>query len=81
MHYGECPWLNPLMAPEVTFFILWTVSKSIGRVMKIFLQLNPKGVDFSAIKQELGLFQNVEDIHDVHASSLDGKYYMFSLQW
>ena len=55
--------------------------KSIGRVMKIFLQSNPKGVNLSAIEQELGLLQDVEEFQNVQASSLDRKYNVLSLHW
>ena len=79
MHFGDFPWLDPLMALGVTLFILWNVFKSLGRVTKIFLQSNPEGVDLSAIENELRTLNNVEDIHDVHAWSLDGKYHVLSL--
>ena len=79
MHFGDYPWLDPLMALGVTLFILWNVFKSLGRVTKIFLQSNPEGVDLSAIENELRALNNVEDIHDVHAWSLDGKYHVLSL--
>ena len=79
MHFGDYPWLDPLMALGVTLFILWNVFKSLGRVTKIFLQSNPEGLDLSAIENELRALNNVEDIHDVHAWSLDGKYHVLSL--
>ena len=79
MHFGDYSWLDPLMALGVTLFILWNVSKSLGRVIKIFLQSNPEDVDLLAIEEELRLLKNVEDIHDVHAWSLDGKYHVLSL--
>ncbi|MBT3213967.1 MAG: cation transporter [Deltaproteobacteria bacterium] len=79
MHFGDYPWLDPLMALGVTLFILWNVFKSLGRVTKIFLQSNPEGLDLSAIENELRTLNNVEDIHDVHAWSLDGKYHVLSL--
>ena len=79
MHFGDFPWLDPLMALGVTLFILWNVFKSLGRVTKIFLQSNPEGLDLSAIENELRTLNNVEDIHDVHAWSLDGKYHVLSL--
>ena len=79
MHFGDYPWLDPLMALGVTLFILWNVFKSLGRVTKIFLQSKPEGVDLPAIENELRRLNNVEDIHDVHAWSLDGKYHVLSL--
>ena len=79
MHFGDYSWLDPLMALGVTLFILWNVSKNLGRVIKIFLQSNPEDVDLLAIEEELRLLKNVEDIHDVHAWSLDGKYHVLSL--
>ena len=36
-------------------------------------------MDLLAIEEELRLLKNVEDIHDVHAWSLDGKYHVLSL--
>ena len=36
-------------------------------------------MDLSAIERELRTLQNVEDIHDVHAWSLDGNYHVLSL--
>ncbi len=79
MHFGDYSWLDPLMALVVTLFILWNVSKSLGRVIKFFLQSNPEDVDLLAIEEELRLLKNVEDIHDVHAWSLDGEYHVLSL--
>ena len=79
MHFGDYPWLDPLMALGVTLFILWNVFKSLGGVTKIFLQSNPEGVDLPAIENELRRLNNVEDIHDVHAWSLDGNYHVLSL--
>ncbi len=79
MHFGDYPWLDPLMALGVTLYILWNVFKSLGRVTKIFLQSKPEGVDLPAIENELRRLNNVEDIHDVHAWSLDGKYHVLSL--
>lgn len=79
MHFGDYSWLDPLMALGVTLFILWNVSKSLGSVINFFLQSNPEDVDLLAIEEELRLLKNVEDIHDVHAWSLDGKYHVLSL--
>ena len=79
MYFGDCSWLDPLMVLGVTLFILWHVSKSLGRVIKIFLQSNPEDVDLLAIEEELRLLKNVEDIHNVHAWSQDGKYHVLSL--
>ncbi len=48
-------------------------------MLKFFLQSNPEDVDLLAIEEELRLLKNVEDIYDVHAWSLDGKYHVLSL--
>jgi len=50
MHFGDYSWLDPLMALGVTLFILWNVSKILGRVIKIFLQSNPEDVDLLSIE-------------------------------
>jgi cobalt-zinc-cadmium efflux system protein len=79
MHFGDFPWLDPLMALGVTLFILWNVFRSLRRVARIFLQSNPEDLDLDALESELRLMNNVEDVHDVHAWSLDGKYHVLSL--
>ena len=79
MHFGDFPWLDPLMALGVTLFILWNVFRSLRHVARIFLQSNPEDLDLDALESELRLMNNVEDVHDVHAWSLDGKYHVLSL--
>ena len=79
MHFGDFPWLDPLMALGVTLFILWNVFQSLRHVARIFLQSNPEDLDLDALESELRLMNSVEDVHDVHAWSLDGKYHVLSL--
>ena len=79
MHFGDFLWLDPLMALGVTLFILWNVSRSLRRVARIFLQSNPEDLDLDAVESEPCLTNNVEDVHDVHPWSLDGKYHVLSL--
>ena len=67
------------MAPGVTLFILWNVFRGLRHVARIFLQSNPEDLDLDALESELRLMNNVEDVHDVHAWSLDGKYHVLSL--
>ena len=67
------------MALRVTLFILWNVFRSLRRVARRFLQSNPEDLDLDALESELRLMNNVEDEHDVHACSLDGKYNVLSL--
>ena len=67
MHFGDFPWLDPLMALGVTLYILWNVFRSLRRVARIFLQSNPEDLDLDALESELRLMNNVEDVHDVHA--------------
>ena len=79
MHFGDFPWLDPLMALGVTLFILWNVFRSLRYFARIFLQSNPEDLDLDALESELRLMYNVEDVHDVHVWSLDGKYHVLSL--
>ena len=79
MHFGDFPWLDPFMALGVTLFILWNVFRSLRHVSRIFLQSNPEDLDLDALESELRLMNNVEDVHDVHAWSLDSNYHVLSL--
>ena len=67
------------MVLGVTLFILLNVFRSLRHVSRIFLQSNPEDLDLDALESELRLMNNVEDVHDVHAWSLDGKYHVLSL--
>ena len=40
------------------------------------MQSNPEDVNLLLIEKELRFLKNVEDIHDLHAWSLDGKFHM-----
>ena len=79
MHFSHIPWLDSLMALGVTLFILWNVFRSLRCVARIFLQSNPEDLDLEALESGLRLMNNLEDVHDVHAWSLDGKYHVLSL--
>ena len=79
MHFGDFPWLDPLMVLGVTLFILWNVFRSLRRVAIKFMQSNPEDLDLNELDSELRLMNNVEDVHDVHAWSLGGKYNVLSL--
>jgi cobalt-zinc-cadmium efflux system protein len=50
MHFGDFPWLDPLMALGVTLFILWNVFRSLRRVARIFLQSNPEALTSTYLK-------------------------------
>ncbi len=43
------------------------------------LQSNPEDLDLDEHESKLRLMNNVENVHDVHAWSLDGKYHVLSL--
>ena len=67
------------MALGVTLFILWNVFRSLRPVDRIFLQSNPEDLALDALESDLRLMNNLEDVHDVIAWSLDGKYNVLSL--
>ena len=67
------------MALGVTLFILCNVFRSLRRVAIKFMQSNPEDLDLNELDSELRLMNNVEDEHDVHACSLDGKYHVLCL--
>lgn len=79
IYFTEFYWLDPALAIGVSLFILYRVVALIRNVSKIFLQSVPEGINLEDIEAGLLDFSGVQEVHDLHAWSLDGKLNVLSV--
>ena len=71
--------IDPIMSVSVAVFILFHAAKGFGRVLDLFLEKTPKGIDTEEIKKHLLEIEGVTDIHHIHVRSIDGESVFASL--
>jgi len=79
MIFWHVPILDPIFSLLFTGFILFNVLKNFGQTIKIFLQAKPKDIDLKNFEKKLNGVSDVKSIHDVHAWSMDGQYYVMTV--
>jgi cobalt-zinc-cadmium efflux system protein len=60
------------MSIFVAAFILINALKSYKKIVDLFLEKIPEGIDIEKIKEHLLEIENVKDIHHIHIWSIDG---------
>ncbi len=73
MRFTDFSLLDPMMSIGVSVFILTTAVGNLKKMMDLFLEKTPRGVDMSKIKQHIGALEGVRDVHHVHIWSMDGQ--------
>lgn len=71
-------WIDPALAIGIALFILWNVFRNVTKTGLLFLQQVPVGLDLDKLKQKLTQLDEVLDVHDIHAWSLDGERHVLS---
>lgn len=74
MYFFDLPIIDPIMSVGIACFVLFNVYKSIKQSLHIFLQGIPKEIDITEISKELLQLNEIVDVHDLHAWSVDGIY-------
>ena len=74
MMIANIPIIDPILSLGIATYILWNAFKNLRQVMHIFLQGTPGNVDLEAVKQDLKSLDDVQDIHDTHIWTMDGRY-------
>jgi cobalt-zinc-cadmium efflux system protein len=74
MYFFDLPIIDPIMSVGIASFVLFNVYKNIKQSLHIFLQGIPKEIDMPELSKELLQFSEIEEIHDLHAWSVDGIY-------
>jgi cobalt-zinc-cadmium efflux system protein len=74
MYFFDLPIIDPIMSVGIACFVLFNVYKSIKQSLHIFLQGIPKEIDITEISKELLQLNEIVEVHDLHAWSVDGIY-------
>ena len=72
MHFTNIGVIDPIMSIGVALFILYQALKNLKRILDIFLEKTPNGIDIEKLKNHLLEIEEVEDIHHIHVWSIDG---------
>lgn len=64
--------IDSIMSLLVALFILINAFKNLKSINDLFLIKTPNGISISEIKRHILNIENVEDVHHIHAWSLDG---------
>ncbi len=72
MNFTDISIIDPIMSIGVAIFILFNSIKNLKRVLDLFLEKTPSGIDIDKLKKHLLKIDGVEDIHHIHIWSMDG---------
>ncbi len=72
-------WIDPLLSVVISLFILRFAWKGFKGVQSILTQAYPPGFDPAIWRKKIVSISGVQDVHDLHAWSLDGKKHVASL--
>jgi cobalt-zinc-cadmium efflux system protein len=70
--------LDPLLSIVITIFIVSKIIPNIKNILKIFLQYSPDDLDIQKIKELLMRNDFIDNVHDIHLWSLDGRFTVLS---
>jgi len=74
MYFFDVPVIDPIMSVGIAIFVLSNVYKNVKQSLHIILQGIPDEVDFTDISEHLQQLNGIDNIHDLHAWSVDGTY-------
>lgn len=75
--YVNVPWLDPLLTIAVALYIAFEAWPIIKKTIEILMQSAPK-LDYAAIEKDILAIDGVENIHHIHAWSMDEHRIIFS---
>ena len=74
MYFFDVPIIDPIMSVFIAIFVLSNVYKNVRQSLHIILQGIPDKVDIEEISEQLKKMLDIENVHDLHAWSVDGTY-------
>lgn len=74
MYFVDAPFIDPLLSILISLYILYNVYRNIRQSLRIILQGSPSQLDMEEVKRALLGIGEVQDVHDLHAWSVDGEY-------
>ena len=66
--------IDPLISVFIAALIGWNAFKIVGETVNILLEGTPRGMDLSAIRNELGSVSGVTAVHDLHVWSISSEH-------
>ncbi len=72
MNFTDIKIIDSIVSLGVAIFILISSLKNLKKVLDLFLEKTPDGVDIDKLKNHLLKIKGVEDIHHIHVWSIDG---------
>lgn len=79
MMYTDAPFIDPLLSVLISLFVLYNVYKNLRKSLLVILQGIPEDVSIDDIREKLKHIQEVTEIHDCHAWSMDGQYNILTI--
>ncbi len=79
MMYTDAPFIDPLLSVLISLFVLYNVYRNLRKSLLVILQGIPEDVSIEDIREKLKDIQEVTDIHDCHAWSMDGQYNILTI--
>ncbi|PKB15304.1 cation diffusion facilitator family transporter [Flavobacterium sp. 5] len=79
IHFTNWYWIDSLLTFAIAIFIGYNATSNLISTMKVLLQAVPENINIEELSNELQQINGVENIHDLHIWSLDGRYNIGSL--
>ena len=72
MKFTDITYIDPIMSIGVSVFLLINAFKGIKKILDIFFEKAPDGIDVLEIKHHLKEIDGVLDVHHFHLRTIDG---------
>lgn len=72
MRFTNINILDSILSIAVALFILINAYKNLLKILDLFLEKTPEGINIDELKKSLLEIKNVEDVHHIHVWSIDG---------
>lgn len=79
LHFTDWYFLDPLLSLGIAVFILSKAFPQFMKIVRVFLQAVPDGIDNTSLKEEVEQVEDLEGVSHFHLWSLDGQSHMMSL--
>ncbi len=79
IYFFEWYIIDPILSVFIMLYILSNVYKNLRDSFRVLLQAKPERLNMDALHTQLETLEGVEDIHDLHAWTMDGEYVVLTL--
>ena len=79
MYFTDIMFIDPLLSVLISLFIIYNVIRNLKKSLSIFLQATPEGLDVEDIENRILAIEDIDELHDCHAWSMDGNFNIFTV--